>query len=159
MSNFINDTLQQQIERGEVFGGVASFVIQYQAQDSFLISTGAEQVSFRSQFNGPKDDVLAISIYEGVTTSADGSAAPLFNLNLNSANTINASVFTSPTISGVGTLLFAQSFYGNDQPDTGPLSRDIGMVLEPNTKYRVWIINSSTGDSGIDMSYFLRDVT
>lgn len=98
-------------------------------------------------------DVL---FYEAPTTSADGAAAPIRNLNrvLNRANA--TLLFTGPTVTGVGTLLhtgwapptaagIGLSANGND------LEGVEEWILQANTDYLIRIDNNS-GDT-IDWHY------
>lgn len=99
-----------------------------------------------------------VRMYEGVTTSDDGSAVTEFNRNRNSANTPGTVVTTAPTVSDTGTLLSDKLV-----PDVGGFLAAGGFeeagfgeewILQPSTKYLVRFTNSSGGS--IAISWKLR---
>lgn len=129
---------------GKVTGMIADNV------DDFLITTPA--LSFphfqRLQITTGRGDIDML-VYEGATTSADGAAITVLNVNRNSANTPNA-VFTSgPTVTDVGTLIHTQwtppTATGVGQSPSGIVGETNGeeWILAPSTKYLIRITNNS----------------
>lgn len=93
-------------------------------------------------------DILA---YEGVTTSDDGTAAPVFNRNRNSANTPNTVLTTGPTVTDLGTLIhdrYVGDTGGQGSHQVGSVSAGLGeeWILQPEVKYLIRITNNSGGD-------------
>lgn len=106
---------------------------------------------FRKAIFNLGDGPCDIKMYEGVTTSAAGTASPVFNRNRNSANTPNTVLTTGPTVTDLGTLIhdrFVGDPGGMGANQVGSLSAGLGeeWVLTPSTKYLVRITNNSGGD-------------
>jgi len=89
-----------------------------------------------------------IFVFEGTTTSADGTPVTAFNRNRNSANTPSLQVFHTPTITGDGSQIHDRYIVDNG----GLGSNQIGVyrsaqgeewVLKPDTKYLVRYVNNS----------------
>ena len=94
---------------------------------------------------------IDLKMYEGVTTSADGSALPVQNVNRNSSLTPDAAIFGGPTVTDLGTL-----FHTHWVPPTGAgVGSSTGVmdisafgeewILAPATKYLFRITNNSGG--------------
>lgn len=93
-----------------------------------------------------------VKVYEGTTTSADGTGLTEINRNRNSA-TVSTTVLThTPTITDVGALIFEVQF----GEATGPASSRAGgagatrqeVILKQNTKYLIRI-TSAANDNDI----------
>lgn len=93
--------------------------------------------------DGPCDAYL----YEGTTTSDDGTALNTYNRNRNSSNVSGTVLTSGPTISDVGTLIHDRYF-----GDTGGVWTRVSVhgdatgeewVLAPSTKYLLRITNNS----------------
>jgi hypothetical protein len=118
--------------------------------DDFLLSVPA--VTFphfqRLQITAGEGDIDML-VYEGTTTSADGAAVSVFNVNRNSSNTPDTVLTTGPTVTDVGTLIHTQwippSATGVGQSPAGVVGETNGeeWVLKPSTKYLVRITNNS----------------
>ena len=96
------------------------------------------------------DSPCDILLYEGVTTSVDGTAVPVFNRNRNSANT-SVSIFTTgPTVTDLGTLIhdrYVGDQGGQGSNQIGATSAGLGeeWVGQPSTKYLIRVTNNSGG--------------
>lgn len=97
---------------------------------------------------GPCD----IKTYEGTTTSADGTSITIFNRNRNSSTTAVATLFHTPTVTDVGTLIHDR-LSPSAGKDTGNLTPTLGeeWVLALSTKYLVRITNNSGAPIDITM--------
>jgi len=94
-----------------------------------------------------------VKLYEGTTTSADGTSIPSFNNNRNSANTAAMLVYHTPTITGIGTLLTEKNM-GAGKAQGGSLSRgDKELILKQNTKYLVRITNNTTSNNWFNYDF------
>lgn len=97
-----------------------------------------------------------ILLYEGTTTSADGSAANIRNVNRNSSNTADTVLTLGPTVTTPGTLIHTDWI-----PPTGAgvgsaigaLDIQLGeeWLLSPSTKFLFRATNNSGG--AIDLRY------
>ena len=164
MTAFIADTLQQQIERGEVFVGYYGATLQYDTSHNaiaeiILISTGAEEASVFFGFKSMPDDTLNVQFWEGVTTSADGTSLPLENMNRGSAVTTNIAFYHTPTITDNGTLVYAEQIFGETVPSASPFNKEAGFILAANTKYQIRLLAAGQSENIVTASYFSRDVT
>jgi hypothetical protein len=91
-----------------------------------------------------------IDMYEGTTTSADGTVVGSFNVNRNSTNTASTVTSHTPTITGDGTQIHTQwlaptaTGVGGSVP-AGIVGETNGeeWVLKPNTKYLIRVTNNS----------------
>lgn len=89
-----------------------------------------------------------ICLYEGVTASADGTAAPVFNRNRNSANVPSTVVTTGPTVTDLGTMIHDRlvgDTGGMGSNQAGAESAGLGeeWILTPSTKYLLRVTNNS----------------
>lgn len=94
--------------------------------------------------DGPADLLL----YEGVTTSDDGSALLCYNRNRNSANVPNSVLTFTPTVTDLGTLIhdrFIGDPGGQGANQVGAESAALGeeWILQPSTKYLIRLTNNS----------------
>ena len=86
------------------------------------------------------------AIYEGATTSANGTSVSVFNRNRNSSNTNTTLVYHTPTVSGTGTMIGRKHIGGGKA--LGGTSRGAEeWILKQNTKYLIRITNSTTSDN------------
>ena len=115
----------------------------------FLISVGASPAHLQNtDFSFGRGDI-DVQIYEGTTTSADGSALSLFNTNRNSSKTPLTAVYTGPTVSAAGTLIHTAwippTATGTGLSANGFVQGGTGeeWELQPSTKYLVRLTNNS----------------
>jgi hypothetical protein len=85
-----------------------------------------------------------LQIYEGATTSSDGTAAAVFNNNRNSSNTPGCTLTHTPTVTGDGTLIH-DLYVGTTGKDIGQVRDTAGeeWVFKPSTKYLFRLTNNS----------------
>lgn len=108
-----------------------------------------------SSENAPAD----IFLYEATTVSADGSACNVYNNNRNSANTSNPSLFTGPTVTGVGTEIEYSLIAGSKQIGGSAESITVEWNLKPNENYMVRYTNNSGQNSTIGFHLFFYDTS
>ena len=87
-----------------------------------------------------------ITLYEGTTTSNDGTAQTEFNNNRNSTHTNTTQIFRAPTITAVGTQI-AQGAYGSSRQFGGVATNAQEFVLKQNTKYLLRVVNNTANAS------------
>lgn len=86
---------------------------------------------------------FVVELYEGTTTSADGTSITPYNNNRNSSNTSSTACYYGPTITDDGTLIEAflapstKGSFGSDGANE--------WILKPSTKYMVRITNNTAG--------------
>ena len=101
---------------------------------------------------------VRVFLYEGTTTSADGSELTWINKNRNSSNSPSTQVFVSPTITDDGTLLKRKA-----APNSGPLtvfnqSQGGEWVLQPSTKYLIRITNASGAAREVNITIAMYEI-
>jgi len=90
-----------------------------------------------------------VEIFEGATTSADGTSVTELNRNRNSANSAGLVITHTPTVTGTGTSVATYKLGSGKQ--TGGEARANGeMVLKQNTKYIIRITNDTTSNNWFD---------
>lgn len=84
-------------------------------------------------------------LYEGPTTSADGTALPRVNRNRLSANNANLEVFSGPTVSDDGELLTQLLVGGGGffTPAGGEIDFSQEFILAPGTDYLLRLTNEA----------------
>ena len=115
-----------------------------------LITTGSTTVPHIAVM-ADMGAAATISIYEAVTTSADGTPLTAFNANRQSTKVTTASVFQTPTITNTGTTLLLNHYIsgGTTGNAVGGSSTDFAripeIVLKASTKYLFRATNLSAG--------------
>lgn len=99
------------------------------------------QFSFEAEAN--------IVIYEGATTSADGSAVISYNRNRNSANTAAVILYTGPTVTTTGTQISAYKT-GSGKLTGGESRASAELILKQNTKYLIRVTNDTVSNNWVD---------
>lgn len=75
-----------------------------------------------------------ISIYEGVVTSANGTAVAVYNRNRNSATAATLTAYHTPTVTNVGTEIRGD-YVGAGKSSGGDFRARAEWVLKKNVKY------------------------
>lgn len=118
--------------------------------DDFLLAIpkGAYPHFQRLQITAGRGDI-DMAVYEGTTTSADGTPIGSLNVNRNSPNVAETILTSAPTVSALGTLIHTQwvppTATGVGQSPSGIIGETNGeeWVLAPDTKYLIRITNNS----------------
>lgn len=98
-----------------------------------------------------------LSIYEGVTVSANGSVLSAINANRNSSKVATAVAYSGPTVTGTGTTLLLNHYIpgGTTGNAVGGSSTDFAripeIVLKPSTNYLFRATNLSAGAVGASL--------
>lgn len=87
----------------------------------------------------------SVAMFEGVTTSADGTALNVFNRSRSNTNTASLVVSHTPTITDLGTEIFDSYVFGGEKSKATGGSDGFAeeIILKPNTKYLIRITNDS----------------
>ena len=96
--------------------------------------------------------ITTVYIYEGATTSADGTALSEINQDRNSLTTATIVATHTPSVTGTGTEIYVKSFgtaSGGPSTRSGGLSHaDQEVILKQNTKYLIRV-DSDTDNNRI----------
>jgi len=162
MTVFFDDSLRDQIERGEVW--VASDYIAFPpladgAGKSFGIETGAQSCS--AFVNVACEGTYIFSLREGCSNTFSSSITAI-NLNRNFTTvTYNFNVYD--TVGGAGTctrsLVANRVITGGSKGAAGVAGLDTPIVLAPNTKYIYDFDLDADGDSYLGVEFFLREIS
>ena len=110
---------------------------------TFLIVTGDRlcHIVFMGAAGGDTESLL----YEGVTTSDDGTPIFVHNMNRNGIMTPSTAVYVTPTISDTGLTLHNSLISGGTGPHSGggQARTNTEWILKPNLKYAARMINRS----------------
>jgi len=87
-------------------------------------------------------------LYEGTTTSSDGTAVTGFNNNRNSAGASVMTAFHTPTVTAVGTLL-ARRQLSSGAREGGGEDRETELILKTGTKYLLRFIKTDAGSGTV----------
>ena len=106
---------------------------------------------------------VRMRVYEGTTTSDDGTGITSFNLNRNSTRSASTVITHTPTISADGTLIETllhptpTAIGANVGGVTGP---DVGeeWVAKPSTKYLYRVTNDSAGAVAVCVYAFWYEI-
>lgn len=90
-----------------------------------------------------------ITVYEGATTSANGTAITINNRQRNSVNTAGITAFTGPTVTTTGTSI-ARYKAGTGKSAGGEVRAAAELVLKQNTKYLIRVINDTVTTNWCD---------
>lgn len=156
MTAYVNDTLQRQIERGEVFyWSDKNQFIDPDETDGYVITTGANSCTVL--FEVLTTEVMELRVYENPSSATTASTKTLYNMNRNSANTITTTVKVLNTRTG-GTEIADILTVGGTTPNNSPFSKEVGLVLKPNEDYVYEITNYSGRKTPISYNVFLREL-
>ena len=156
MTAFINNTLQKQILRGEIFywsGG--NFKIEQSATDGYLITTGASpcQVLFEVNSVG----TIKLAVYENPTTASGSPAKTVYNMRRDSANTLLTTIQPLNSYTG-GTDIVEAIAYNGIQPINSGFSRESGLILKASEEYVYELTNWSEGSLSLSYNVFFREL-
>ena len=155
MSNFLNDSLSKQIERGEVFyAGIVDTSVSEDEITNWAIRCGTRDCSL--SLDMLVETTFRVSLVSGITYSS-GTQVTLNNLNDASSNTIAAELKKSVSYSGGSSLWTSYLLNGKVSP-TSPLSISGGTILAANTDYAIQIINRDIDIVVLNANFFLREL-
>ena len=145
------------VHDGRVFHHKGYHSVANGANLDHLIVTSNTDVHFRSWQVKSNDGPVYISVYEGATTSANGSAEGVGNTNRQSVITPTTSLYLAPTVTGTGSLLindFIGTTGGGAHTVVGdPAQAMTEWVLKKNTKYLFRCLNSSGSTTNITVAF------
>lgn len=156
-STIFIDTIHQHIHKGDAYICSSRVSLGSGAVlNALLVVPSGYTVHLRhvtSTTGGP----ILIDMYEETTVSANGSAGNWRNANRNFPDTPNMEIYSGPTITSDGTLIFQQMVPGTGGFFGGGATLEIGIieiVLKPNTNYLLRFTNNSTGTETVNNTCF-----
>lgn len=90
-----------------------------------------------------------ITVYEGATTSANGTAITINNRQRNSVNTAGVTAFTGPTVITTGTSI-ARYKAGAGKSAGGEVRAAAELILKQDTKYLIRVVNDTVTTNWCD---------
>jgi len=151
------DTIHHEVHEGEMFhASHTNGSVSNGAKVDMLLVTGAAvetHVSWEVFAGGQ----VTVYLYEGATTSANGTAITVYNMKRNSLNAPDGVVTHTPTVTATGTtaLVNGRILPGGTSPTTrvgGGIRSGAEWILKPGTKYLMRITNTSGGTIAINVA-------
>lgn len=141
------DVVHHEVHEGEMFhaaytnGSVANG-----ASLDMMLTTGAKEA--HTSWEEVAGGLVTVYLYEGVTTSAEGTAVTAYNMHRGKVNTPTGTVTHTPTVTATGTtaLINGRILPGGTSPQTrvgGGIRSGSEWILEPSTKYLMRVTNGS----------------
>lgn len=146
------DVPHAHIHEGKMFDMCELATITSGSNRDYLVITGANKfVHFKVTCTA--DGKGDVAIYEEPTTSANGTGMAELNRNRASAITPEVTVFHTPTVSAVGTML-CDELFGSGNKSGGETRADNEWVLKKNTKYLIRVHASANIDVSTKMNWY-----
>jgi len=160
MSNFLNDTLQSQIERGEVFFDLLNFYINAGGIFYYYISVGGTaNVSLRVGLGSLSQTDLTVYTGPNDGESTGLSRTPV-NMNFSDTTTIldiSAEAQVSPTV--FGTPKPSEAFQEGVPRTASPYTTESGVILTSSTENLIKVQNNGPIKSLYQLGLFFRSVS
>ena len=96
---------------------------------------------------------VLVSLYEDTTTSADGAVDTIFNRNRNVADDNTTEIYTTPTVTGVGTMLWSITLGASKALPGGTARDDQELVLDGGSKYMLRIVEPNVAATTVNVSF------
>lgn len=138
--------LRYRLQQGEIYVVSTIFTVAASATDGFLVVTG--DVPLHIGFEVNSDAQGRARIFEGVTTSDDGTLETSFNKNRNIANSVESEFYTDPTVTDNGTRIVVAKFVTK----SNQLGEAVGeWIFLPNTKYLLLVTDESGAENRVNV--------
>ncbi len=106
------------------------------------------------------EDEFTVEIYEGATVSADGAALATFNANRNSANTAGLTVFSGPTVTTPGTLIWSTKVGASRTAGYSAVeNHEIIAKIDTNYLFKITKIAAGTHYFDYDFYWYEEDIS
>ena len=134
------------------FGGQIVRAVADAAEVDWLIVTGAADAWVGLEIKSV--GTFEISMFEGTTTSADGTVQTNFNVKRSdTTTTINTLVYHAPTVTADGTELPGSLEQGGEKGKVIPTGADGKLLLKASTKYLLTFLNTSGAATDMQFSW------
>lgn len=99
-----------------------------------------------------------LTLFEGATVTASGTAIPSFNRNRNSILSDTLGIFHTPTITDDGNAIWGPWVLGDGRSVGNERGRDSEFVLKNNTTYLLRIENNTTATThvNVELDYYVH---
>ena len=156
MTALINDTLQKQIQRGEVFF-YSSNDQYFEVSEYLYFRVTTDSVANCScLFEFLCDTIVEVRIYENPSSTTLLTNFSPVNMNRESTRLLGASTSKLSSFSG-GTFIASAVTVNGALPANSPFSKEAGIILKPNEEYIYQCQNIGTGPAYFSYSIFLRE--
>lgn len=141
------DAFHAKIHAGKSFIHSGKYSIANGASQDILIAVGAGKYPHMRDSLLVYDTPIDILFYEDTVVSANGTALNAYNYNRNSATVSGVSLYNTPTITGLGTLIKTSVIVtgGNKMGGSLALDPNFEMILKPSANYLLRVTNNSGG--------------
>lgn len=95
------------------------------------------------------EEEFTFTLYEGTTVTNNGTPVPVFNHNRNSSHTPGVGVFAAPTITNMGTIIWATKI-GTGKSATEGRTTEGELVARAGINYLFRIVKAAAGTAWID---------
>ena len=164
MSFFINDTIANQVERGEWFYNFSDQTTDSDSIDgttnanTYSIINTSKKTMMMLQVSSPEP--IQVALWTTSTLTPSASAVVLKNMNFAESDTTNVSVTVTPTGVTPSTIKASQILYPNSTNNgTVGNSLDTPFILNTTDEYYLTIANISPIQQIITVSFFFREIT
>ena len=155
MTAFVNDSIQKQIARGEIFFVSTAWLVVPRTTIQYIgIETGASNCAFNLIIN--TNNSFTVNIKENMITTL-GAGLTTRNMNREYSDTVSTTIKQGALAGNGGTALIATYIIDGEVPINTPLNKETGLVLKPNTKYEYAFTNISEGDATVLYTIFIRE--
>jgi len=118
----------------------------------FLFVTPSER-DIHARFSIEAEDEFIIELYEGATTSNNGTPITIYNNNRNSTETATVLGFSAPTVSNDGTLIW-KGVVNSGKKTSLERHFNYELVAKNSTKYMFKITKTAAGTHFIEPDFY-----
>lgn len=145
----VRQTDEEKLDSGEIFFGSDIVLAVADTNDQeYLIKVGADPIGI--VISETVEGKCDARVFEGPTTTANGTAVSLVDCNRTTANTPNTTFFRDPTVTADGTEIAEVLLQSGEKEKSVTSSSARGRsILAANTDYLIRITNRSGGNTDI----------
>lgn len=125
--------------------------------DHLIVTPADKDIHMRQWSVQASGGPFSILVYENTTTSNNGTVEPVGNLNRQSTETAHFSLYHTPTVTSVGSLILQDQVNGTNKVGEDA-SGTLEWVLKKSTKYLFRVISSSVGSENVVFQMFWYEI-
>lgn len=153
------DEVHHEIHEGESFTAHAGWASVASGTSKYL-RISVDSVTYpHATFAGSASGAYTVEVFEGGTTSANGTAVPVYNRNRNSSKTGGLTITYDPTVTGDGNrlgLLYGGGGAGATRVGGSDRAAQ-EFILKPSTLYLLKITSGATGTNlGASIDWYVE---
>ena len=145
------DEEHNEIHEGHMFDTCELATLGVGATRDYMITTGAKSAHMKFAVTG--DGKGNVAIYEGSTTSANGTPMVINNRNRQSTGLPVSTVNSAPTVTALNTML-CQELFGSSVISGGGTRADNEWILKKSTKYIIRVTATVAIDFSIKINFY-----